>query len=135
MPRLPVGGVCEVRQDRRIVTRLASRRSFRAEGTARAPALGLHVPNSRWLHGGVARTARSDPDWLLVDCRIGSTKFFLVTRQTAFDTPWMDFGLEALLDQTHQFRCRHRRFLLASLDEEGLHLVGQLVRVLGAAFV
>jgi len=40
MPRLPVGGVCEVRQDRRIVTRLASRRSFRAEGTARAPALG-----------------------------------------------------------------------------------------------
>jgi len=39
------------------------------------------------------------------------------------------------LDQAHQFRRSHRRIFLACLQDEDQDLVGQLVRLLGAALV
>jgi hypothetical protein len=39
------------------------------------------------------------------------------------------------LDQAHQFRCANVRLLLARFDDKDHNLVGQLVGLLGAAFV
>src|SRR6266446_6287465 len=124
-----------MRHRRCTVTRPVSRLSFHAEGTTPSPALLFHVPKDWWPRGGVARTARSDPDWLSVNHRIRSAAFFLVTQQAAFDASWMHLRPETLLDQTHQFRGSHRRLFLACLADECQDLVGQLVRLFGAAFV
>src|SRR5215472_12735100 len=60
---------------------------------------------------------------------------FFGAQQGAFDTAGMNFGSEPLLDPAHQLRGLHGRLVLAYLDQEGQDLVGQLVRLLGAAFV
>jgi hypothetical protein len=70
-----------------------------------------------------------------MDQRIRSAAFFLMTQQAAFDASWMDLVPKTLLDQAHQFRRSHRRIFLACLDDEGQDLVGQLMRLRGAALV
>jgi hypothetical protein len=58
-----------------------------------------------------------------------------MTQQAALDASWMHLCPKTLLNQAHQFLGPHRRLFLAGLDDEGQDLVGQLVRLLGAALV
>src|SRR4051812_9828626 len=64
-----------------------------------------------------------------------STAFFLMAKQAAFDTSWMNLCAEAFLDSLHQIRQSNGRFVLAHLANECENLLGELVRLLGAALV
>ena len=58
-----------------------------------------------------------------------------MAKQAALDTSWMNLDAEAFLYPFHQVRQSNGGFLLAQLANECENLLGELVRLFGAALV
>ena len=111
--------------------RPASRQSFHAGGTTRAPVLAL-LRSEQQVASRRSCSYCSVRSGLAIE-RVGGSvqrRFFLVTRQAAFDTPWMDLWFRSALGSNAPVP------MLAPTGsfwrvwtDEGQHLVGQLVRV------
>src|SRR5271157_4795732 len=69
------------------------------------------------------------------EATLGSSRFFLTARQSAFDAAWMNRDEVAVLDARSQGRQAQGWIFLTGLADKGKHLGGELVSVLGTALL
>lgn len=124
-----------VRHGRDILTMPASKQSFRVGEKARGPSLRRYEWAGRWRRDVVVRSGQPDPVGMRVYRRLRSAGFFLMAKQAALDTSWMNLDAEAFLYPFYQVRQSNGGLFLAQLANECEDLLGELVRLLGTALV